>query len=123
MTMPSMNAEADHRGAEAAPYLFDDWFDPIEAGLRERVRGFIETMLESELDAVLARPRYGRRPVERNGENPSPFPGNHRQEIDQAKTAPRKHGCRSTDKMTCRLTGATAIARPARAPAPTAPQD
>lgn len=32
------------------------------------MRGFIETMLESELDAVLARPRYGRRPVERHGE-------------------------------------------------------
>jgi putative transposase len=68
MTMTTMNAEADHRGAEAAPYLFDDWFDPIEAGLRERVRGFIETMLESELEAVLARPRYGRHPVERDGE-------------------------------------------------------
>lgn len=33
MTMTTMNAEADHRGAEAAPFLFDDWFDPIEAGL------------------------------------------------------------------------------------------
>lgn len=41
MTMTTMNAEADHRGAETAPYLFDDWFDPIEAGLRERVRGFV----------------------------------------------------------------------------------
>lgn len=65
MTMTTMNADADHRGAEAAPDLFDDWFDPIEAGLRERVRGFIETMLEAELDVVLARPRYGRHPVER----------------------------------------------------------
>jgi transposase-like protein len=62
-----MNAAADHREAEAAPSLFDDWFDPIEAGLRERVRGFIETMLETELDAVLARPRYGRHPIERDG--------------------------------------------------------
>ena len=24
--------------AESSSYLFDDWFDPIEAGLRERVR-------------------------------------------------------------------------------------
>ena len=64
MTKTTMNADADHRAAEAAPYLFDDWFDPIEAGLRDRVRGFIETMLEAELDAVLARPRYGRHPVE-----------------------------------------------------------
>jgi len=41
--------------------LFDNWFDPIEDGVRERVRGFIETMLEEELDCALSRPRYGRR--------------------------------------------------------------
>jgi putative transposase len=41
--------------------LFDSWFDPIEDGVRERVRGFIETMLEEELDVALSRPRYGRR--------------------------------------------------------------
>jgi hypothetical protein len=52
MTMTTINAHADHRGAEAAPNLFDDWFDPISSGLRERVRGFIETMLETELEAV-----------------------------------------------------------------------
>jgi transposase-like protein len=36
--------------------------DPIEAGLRGRVREFIQAMIESELDTALARPRYGRRP-------------------------------------------------------------
>ncbi|MBM3625621.1 MAG: IS256 family transposase [Alphaproteobacteria bacterium] len=41
--------------------LFDDWVDAIEVGVRGRVRGFIETMLEEELDAALSRPRYGRR--------------------------------------------------------------
>jgi transposase-like protein len=41
--------------------LFDNWFDPIEDGIRRRVRGFIETMLEEELDVALSRPRYGRR--------------------------------------------------------------
>ena len=41
--------------------LFDDWFDAIEDGVRARVRGFIETMLEEELDGALLRPRYGRR--------------------------------------------------------------
>src|SRR5260370_696493 len=40
----------------------DEWFDPIEAGLRDRVREFIQTMIESELEAVLSRPRYARRP-------------------------------------------------------------
>ena len=44
-----------------SPALLDDWFDPIEAGLRQRVRGFIEEMVREELDGVLARPRYGRR--------------------------------------------------------------
>ena len=47
--------------AQPVTPLFEDWFDPIESGLRERVRGFIEEMIRSELDAVLARPRYGRR--------------------------------------------------------------
>src|SRR6266516_3892963 len=46
---------------ETAVYLFDDWFDPIEAGLRDRVREFIHAMVEGELDLALARPRYGRR--------------------------------------------------------------
>ena len=40
--------------------LFDNWFNSIEGGVRERVRGFIETMLEEELDGALCRPRYGR---------------------------------------------------------------
>ena len=40
--------------------LFDNWFDPIELSLRERVRGLIERLIREELDAVLARPRYGR---------------------------------------------------------------
>ena len=42
--------------------LFDGtaWFDPIEAGVRDRIRGFIETMLEEELTAALGRGRYRR---------------------------------------------------------------
>ena len=38
----------------------DAWFDPIEAGIRGRIRGFIETMLEEELAAALGRGRYER---------------------------------------------------------------
>jgi putative transposase len=53
------------RADEADGLLFDSWFDPIEDGLRAKVRGFIETMIEEELTTALARPRYGRR---RNGE-------------------------------------------------------
>jgi transposase-like protein len=44
--------------AAPAPQLFDDWFDPIETAVRDRARGFIEDLIRSELDAVLARPRY-----------------------------------------------------------------
>lgn len=46
--------------AETAAYLFDDWFDPIEACVRERVREFIGAMIEGELEGTLLRPRYGR---------------------------------------------------------------
>jgi len=35
----------------------DAWFDPIEAGIRDRVRGFIEELLEQELTAALGRTR------------------------------------------------------------------
>jgi transposase-like protein len=31
----------------------DAWFDPIEAGIRERIRGFISELLEQELTAAL----------------------------------------------------------------------
>src|ERR1700730_14366258 len=55
--------------------LFDDWFDPIEDGVRERVRGFIETMLEKELDGALSRPRYGRRKANGNEEAAAPLVG------------------------------------------------
>ena len=48
---------------ETTVHLLDDWFDAIEVGLRERVREFIQAMIESELDTALARPRYGRRPT------------------------------------------------------------
>ena len=42
--------------------LFDGtvWFDPIETGVRGRIRGFIETMLEEELTTALGRGRYHR---------------------------------------------------------------
>jgi putative transposase len=49
------------RADEADGLLFDSWFDPIEDGLRAKVRGFIEAMIEEELTTALARPRYGRR--------------------------------------------------------------
>jgi transposase-like protein len=51
--------------AAASPealFAGEGWFDPLEAGLRERIRGFIEAMLEEELAAALGRGRYQRGP-------------------------------------------------------------
>ena len=62
--MPDNSTKSPVLGSEAetAVHLLDDWFDPIEAGLRDRVRELIQTMIESELEAVLSRPRYARQP-------------------------------------------------------------
>ena len=46
---------------EAAPlFAGDAWFDPIETELRERVRSFLEEMVEQEATAALGRGRYQR---------------------------------------------------------------
>jgi putative transposase len=69
----SLQSEA----AETAIHLLENWFDPIEAGLRERVREFIQAMIETELEAALCRPRYGRRSKaqEEHGDGPSGVSG------------------------------------------------
>ncbi len=51
MEQGSTTSEAVDTGLFAG----EAWFDPIEAGIRERVRGFIEELLEQELTAVLGR--------------------------------------------------------------------
>jgi transposase-like protein len=77
MTNNSTTSPALQSEAETAVHLLDDWFDPIEAGLRDRVREFIQAMIESELEAALARPRYGRRPKAeaKNADGPSGISG------------------------------------------------
>jgi putative transposase len=60
MTSNSTTASLPQSEIETAGHLFDNWFDPIEAGLRDRVREFLELMFEGELDEALARPRYER---------------------------------------------------------------
>src|SRR6516162_8116837 len=62
MTNDSTKLPVSQSEAETDTRLLDDWFDPIEAALRDQVRSFIQAMIEAELEAVLARPRYGRRP-------------------------------------------------------------
>jgi hypothetical protein len=53
---------------ETAVHLFDNWFDPIEAGLRNRTREFLQAMFEGELDMVLARSHYARRAKPSSGD-------------------------------------------------------
>ena len=61
MTSHSTMPERPQSETETAVHLFDNWFDPIEAGLRDRAREFLQAMLEGELDEVLERSRYARR--------------------------------------------------------------
>src|ERR1700759_4415789 len=49
------------------PFSGDAWFDPIEAGIRERVRGFIEELLEQEMTQALGRGRHERTAAEPKG--------------------------------------------------------
>jgi putative transposase len=49
-----------HPTGQLEARLFDTWIDPIETGVRERVRDWIEALIQAELDAALGRPRYGR---------------------------------------------------------------
>ena len=72
MTKTSTSSPALQSEAETPVHLLDNWFDAIEVGLRERVREFIQAMIESELETALARPRYGRRPQDdvQNGDGP-----------------------------------------------------
>jgi hypothetical protein len=46
--------ELSHSTTESNSHLFDDWFDPIETGIRDRVRGLIEEMIRGKLDTALS---------------------------------------------------------------------
>ena len=46
---------------ETTLFLGDGWSDPLEAGIRDRIRNFIEELIEEELAAALGRGRYERR--------------------------------------------------------------
>jgi transposase-like protein len=55
-----MDEDSTKGAAEAALFAGEAWFDPIEAGLRGRIRGLIEEMIEQELGTALGRGRYER---------------------------------------------------------------
>ena len=50
----------DITGADSEHLLDAGWSTPLEAGVRGTIRGFIETLLEEELEAALGRARYAR---------------------------------------------------------------
>ena len=60
MTSLTTKLDSVQPADEAGSHLFDNWFDPIESAVRDRVRGLIEELIHGELDAVLSRPRYAR---------------------------------------------------------------
>ena len=60
MTNVTTKPDSLQPAADKAVDLFDNWFDPIETEVRARAREFIEELIRGELDAALARPRYGR---------------------------------------------------------------
>src|SRR4051794_10717783 len=58
--MTTNSTRSATNSTEGEHFLCDDWFDPLENGVRTRIRGFIEELLEAELDAALGRARYER---------------------------------------------------------------
>src|SRR4028119_1294456 len=53
-----MDEESPAATGEPALFAGEAWFDPIEAGLRGRIRGFIEELVEQELTEALGRRRH-----------------------------------------------------------------
>src|SRR5215207_7579538 len=89
MTSVTTKPELLQPQTETAVHLFDNWFDPIEAGVRARVRDFIEAMIEAELETAVSRPRYGRRAKESSGDS----------EAAEGATTGHRHGHRSRSLM------------------------
>jgi transposase-like protein len=55
-----MDEDSTTAAGGTALFAGEAWFDPIEAGIRGRIRGFIEELLEQELTAALGRARHER---------------------------------------------------------------
>jgi putative transposase len=55
-----MTTDTTTSADETTLFLGEAWFDPIEAGIREQIRGFIEGLIEEELAVALGRRRYER---------------------------------------------------------------
>ena len=63
-----MTTDSTTTADDATLFLGEAWSDPLEAGIRDRIRGFIEEMIEEELAAALGRGRDQRRQRRSEGE-------------------------------------------------------
>ena len=52
MTNVTTKPDSSHPTGETAVYLFDNWFDPIEGGVRDRVREFIQKDQNADRAAI-----------------------------------------------------------------------
>ena len=55
-----MDKDSRNRSAGSSGFFDESWFDPIESGIRDRVRSFIEALVNEELNEALGRTRYRR---------------------------------------------------------------
>jgi putative transposase len=68
MTSSTTTPEASQPTGDGTGHVFDSWFDVLEVEVRERIRRFIQALIEEELEATLMRPRYGRQTKEAEGD-------------------------------------------------------
>ena len=85
--MKTNSTKPEANVSEGNVLLGENWFDPLEAGVRTRIRGFIEGLLEAELNVALSRKRYERPSVSEN----EPAGGQ--------KTIGHRHGHRSRNLL------------------------
>jgi putative transposase len=82
-----MDINSTTPSSDAMLFAGEAWFDPIEAGLRGRIRSFIEDLIEQELGVALGRGRY---------ERPSAGSAETAEMVDSAAVgAGHRHGHRS----------------------------
>ena len=92
-------------------FLGGAWSDPIEAGIRDRIRGFIEELIEEELAAALGRGRYERRHRRGDGEAGSADGPPAVETADVAPLAGHRHGHRERRITGCFGTVEIAVPR------------
>jgi transposase-like protein len=92
----------DITGADSEHLLDEGWSTPLEAGVRGTIRGFIETLLEEELEAALGRGRYARL---RNGvveqEATTRWLGNEEPAAGLVPSTGHRHGWRERQVVGC----------------------